>query len=300
MLTRREQYLTTREVADLLRLKERKVYDLVAHGDIPHIKATRKLLFPLDLVEAWLGRSLEFDSAAVSAVERPLVVGGSHDPLLNWALREADTGLAAAFGGSLDGLRRIANAEVILAGIHLADDGADIGQCWNVEHVRQHLANQPVVIIEWARRMQGLVVPAGNPMKLRNITNLRRRRVIGRQREAGAYVLLERLLADEAMTYSDINLIADPARTEADVAASVAEGRADTGLAIEAVARQYRLDFVPLVNERYDLVIWRRSAFEPPVQKLLALARTKAFVDYASQLGGYDVSGVGTVHYNGP
>ena len=113
-------------------------------------------------------------------------------------------------------------------------------------------------------------------------------------------MLLERLLVDRGMKLTDIALIEAPARTEADVAAAVADGRADAGLAIEAVARQYRLGFVPLVQERYDLVVWRRSAFEPPVQKLLAFARTDAFKERAKQLGGYDVTGLGTIHYNGP
>lgn len=293
-------YLTTKEVADLLRLKERKVYDLVAEGGIPCVRATGKLLFPRDLVEAWLARNLEFKGGTESLAERPPIVGGSHDPLLDWALREAETGLAVAFGGSLDGLRRMAKAEAVLAGTHLADDGVAVGDSWNVGHVRRQLAGQPVVVIEWARRMQGLIVAPDNPLQLDGIKALKRRKVIGRQREAGAFVLLERLLADQGMKLSDISLIEAPARTEADVAAAVAEGRADAGLAIEAVAKQYRAGFVPLVEERYDLVIWRRSAFEPAVQKLMEFARSEAFKDHAAQLGGYNISSLGTVHYNGP
>ena len=293
-------YLTTKEVADLLRLKERKVYDLVAEGGIPCVRATGKLLFPRDLVEAWLARNLEFKGGTESLAERPPIVGGSHDPLLDWALREAETGLAVAFGGSLDGLRRMAKAEVVLAGTHLADEGVAVGDSWNVGHVRRQLAGQPVVVIEWARRMQGLIVAPDNPLQLDGIKALKRRKVIGRQREAGAFVLLERLLADQGMKLSDISLIEAPARTEADVAAAVAEGRADAGLAIEAVAKQYRAGFVPLVEERYDLVIWRRSTFEPAVQKLMEFARSEAFKDHAAQLGGYNISSLGTVHYNGP
>lgn len=296
----RHPYLTTKEVADLLRLKERKVYDLVAEGGIPCVRATGKLLFPRDLVEAWLARNLEFKGGTESLAVRPPIVGGSHDPLLDWALREAETGLAVTFGGSLDGLRRMAKSEVVMSGSHLADDGAEVGRSWNVGHVRRQLPGQPIVVIEWARRMQGLIVAPGNPLELGGVGDLRRRKVIGRQREAGAFVLLERLLADQNMKLSDVSLIEAPARTEADVAAAVADRRADAGLAIEAVARQYRLNFVPLIEERYDLVIWRRSAFDPAMQKLLGFARSDAFKERAAQLGGYDVSGGGTVHYNGP
>ncbi|MBL8567253.1 MAG: helix-turn-helix transcriptional regulator [Hyphomicrobiaceae bacterium] len=299
-MAEKHTYLTTREVADLLRLKERKVYDLVAEGDIPFIKATGKLLFPRDLVEAWLARNLEVKSGRESLVERPPIVAGSHDPLLDWALREAETGLAVAFGGSLDGLRRMAKAEAVFTGTHLASENLPVGQSWNVEHVRRQLAGQPVVVVEFARRVQGLIVPPDNPLGLKSAASLKRRRVIGRQREAGSFVLLERLLEDAGLKLSDLALVPTPARTEADVAAAVAEGLADAGLAIDAVARQYRLGFVPLVEERYDLVVWRRSAFERPFQALMAFGRTRAFIERAAQLGGYDVSGFGTVHYNGP
>lgn len=292
-------YLTTREVADLLRLKERKVYDLVAEGAIPHIKVTGKLLFPRDLVEAWLARNLEFKDGAEGLRDRPPIACGSHDPLLDWAIRESGSGLAVSFGGSLDGLRRLGRGEATLAGSHLADDGAALGSSFNVAHVRRHLAGQPVVVIEWARRRQGLIVAPGNPLGLETARDLKRRRFVGRQREAGAYVLLERLLTEAGLGLADVAMIAAPARTESEVAAAVAGGGADAGLAIEAVARQYRLGFVPLVEERYDLVIWRRAAFEPAVQALLTFGRSATFAAQAAALGGYDVSGQGTVHYNG-
>ena len=293
-------YLTTREVADLLRLKERKVYDLVAEGDIPCVRVTGKLLFPRDLIEAWLARNLEYKPGVESLGARPPICGGSHDPLLDWALREAETGLAVSFGGSLDGLRRLAKAECVLAGMHLADEDGPLGASWNTGHVRRQLAGQPVVIIEWARRQQGLIVAPDNPLGFKTAKDLRRRRIIGRQREAGAFVLLERMLDQFNMSISDLTLLETPARTEGDVAAAVAEGRADAGLAIQAVARQYRLGFVPLVEERYDLVIWRRAFFEPALQRLLTYCRSPAFVARAKALGGYDVSRLGTVHYNGP
>lgn len=295
-----QPYLTTREVADLLRLKERKVYDLVAAGEIPYVRVTGKLLFPRDLIEAWLARNLEYKAGVESLSHRPPISAGSHDPLLDWALREAETGLAVSFGGSLDGLRRIAHGEAMMAGTHLADEEHPIGDSWNIGHVRRQLAGQPIVVLEWARRRQGLIVPRDNPLGLKTARDLKRRRVVGRQREAGAFVLLERLLSQASLKFSDLVLNETPARTEADVAAAVAEGKADAGLAIEAVARQYRLGFVPLTEERYDLVVWRRSYFEPPFQSLMKFCRTSTFIDRATALGGYDISGLGTVHYNGP
>ncbi len=84
------------------------------------------------------------------------------------------------------------------------------------------------------------------------------------------------------------------------VALAVAEAKADAGFAVETVARQHRLDFLPLFRERYDLLLWRRDAFEPPLQKLLAFCRTDAFATRAAELGGYDLTDHGQVRYNGP
>jgi excisionase family DNA binding protein len=288
-------YLTTREVAQLIRLKERKIYDLVAAREIPFVRVTGKLLFPLALIEAWLVRNAEFGRGLADVALRPPICAGSHDPLLDWSLREAHTGIAVAFGGSLDGLERFGRGQAIMAGVHLREPGED---AWNREHVRQILVGQPVVLIEWARRTQGLVVAADNPLGLKSVEDLKGRRVMGRQREAGAYVLLQALLQDAGVVLADLKLAEPPALTEADVAAAVAEGRADAGLGIASAAHQYRLGFVPLVEERYDLVLWRAAYFEEPFQKLLAFTRTKRFMDQAAALRGYDVSGLGRVHFN--
>lgn len=290
-------YLTTREVAELIRLKERKVYDLVATGAIPCVRVTGKLLFPRALVEAWLARHAEYREGVDTLLPRPNICAGSHDPLLDWALREAGTELAVKFAGSLAGLRALAQAQAQMAGLHLPEAGEE---AWNVEHVKRALPGQPVVVIEWARREQGLVVAPKNPLKLKGVANLKGRRVIGRQREAGAFVLLETLLAAAGVEIGALKLDPTPALTEADLAAAVAEGRADAGLGIAAVAHQYRLGFVPLVVERYDLAVWRAAYFDGPVQKLLAFAGSERFADRAGMLKGYDISRLGTVHYNAP
>jgi len=296
MSQRLRDYLTTREVADLIRLKERKVYDLVASGEIPFVRVTGKLLFPRPLIEAWLMRHAEFGGGLESLVRRPPICLGSHDLLLDWALREADTGIAVGFGGSLDGLERFARAEGVMAGLHVPEGEGT----WNREHVRRRLPGQPVVLIEWARRQQGLIVPAGNPASLKSAGDLAGRRVALRQARSGTFVLLERLLEAAGLEIATLDRSLPPALTQSDVALAVAEGRAEAGFGIAAVAMQYRLGFVPLAEERYDLLVWRAAYFDPPLQKLMAFTRTERFIAKAAELGGYDVGGLGRVHYNAP
>jgi putative molybdopterin biosynthesis protein len=292
-----QELLTTREVATLLRIKERKVYDLVASGEIPHVRVTGKLLFPRALIGAWLHRHSGPAETMQEPRARPDILAGSHDPLLDWSLRESGSGLATMLDGSLDGLERLARGEAVAAGIHLCDDVAN--DRWNREHVARALAGQPVVLIEWARREQGLILPPGNPGGLERPRDLAGRRLIPRQREAGSFLLLARLLERESLSLEAVDLVHPPARTEADVALAIANGQAEAGLGLAAMARQFRLAFVPLIRERFDLVVWRRAFFEPPLQRLFAFCRSARFAARADEVSGYDLSGFGTVHYNG-
>jgi excisionase family DNA binding protein len=290
-------YLTTKEVAALLRIKERKVYELVGDNAIPHSRVTGKLLFPRDMIEAWVRRHVEFREGTEGLVERPLVVAGSHDPLLDWALRESGSGLATFFDGSLSGLARLAEGGAVAAGMHVYEPDRED---WNRAHIRERIPAMPVILVEWAMRTQGLVLAPGNPHNITSIADLAGRRVIPRQREAGSRLLLEYLMNKAGLDAAAITMLDPPARSEADVALAVADGKADAGLAVETVARQYRLDFVALFRERYDLAVWRRDWFEPPLQKLQSFARAPAFAARAAELGGYDIKGLGTVRYNGP
>jgi molybdate-binding protein len=228
---------------------------------------------------------------------RPPVLAGSHDPLLEWALRQSGSELAAFFDGSLDGLGRLAAGKAIAAGLHVYEpETAD----WNRGHLERAMAGMPVVLIEWTMRVQGLVVPPGNPHGIAGVADLEGRTLIPRQEHSGSHLLLDYLMREEGLEGTRLELVEPPARSEADVALAIAEGKADAGFAVETVARQFRLGFVPLFRERYDLAVWRRDYFEPPLQKLFAFCRTSAFLQRAAELGGYDVGGLGRVHYNGP
>lgn len=281
-----ETYLTVAEVAGLLRLKERRVYALARAGTLPARRVTGRLLFARAEVEQWL-RSTDTSSA-----QPPPVLVGSHDPLLDWALRESACGIASFCDGSLDGLERLAAGEAVMAGVHLAEPGGG----WNVGHVRARLARAPVVLLEWAWRERGLIVPAGNPLAITGIAGLADRRVVARQERAGSQMLLERLIAE---TGTPPPRFTGVARSEADAALAVADGKADAAFGLACMARQFRLDFVPVLRERFDLVVDRHAYFEPPLQSLIAFCRTGACAAKAAEMGGYDLSGQFRVHHNG-
>ncbi len=290
------EFLTTRELAALLRMKERRIYELAAAGEIPCRRATGKLLFPRDEIEAWLSGD-RIRAAPGAEPQRPNVFVGSHDPLLEWALLESRSGLAALLDGSLDGLARLGRGEAVAAGIHLIEPETDD---WNRAHIEHSLGDEPVVSLEWAWRQQGLILAQRIAEEVGGLRDLRGRRFIPRQAEAGTYVLFQELLRREAMSETELELASPPARGQSDIALAIAEGKAEAGLGLACMARRFHLPFVPLTRERFELVVYRRAYFEPPFQRLLAFCRTPAFRKRAEELGGYDVSGFGTVRFNGP
>lgn len=291
------ELMTTHEVADYLRIKERKVYDLVRQGEIPCSRRSGKWLFPKALIDRWVLQGVRSTELALGPA--PAIIAGSHDPLLDWAVRESNCGLAILAGGSLDGLSRVADGEAAACGAHMRDP--DTGT-YNVPWVSRTLAARDVVVIRWARRTQGLLVAAGNPLGLTGIADLggdAKPRVGQRQPGAGSQMLLGQLLDEANIDLTRVDLIAPPARSEGDLAQLIADGKADAGVAIAAVARTHRLDFVSLATEYFDLVIRRHDYFEPPIQALLAFARSEPFAVRAAELTGYDVSEVGQVVWNG-
>jgi len=296
------ELMSTKEVADYLRVKERKVYELVRDGRIPCTKVTGKFLFPKQLIDHWLAHSTDLPPELPAPPPRraaPPVVAGSHDPLLEWALRESQCGLALMANGSLDGLKSLEAGEAQLCGMHVLDAASN---GYNVPLLKSALPQLDIVALEWAWRDQGLVLAPGNPRGIAQIADLAAKQVtvIERQPGSGSHILLLHLLERAGVPLKALRRLGKPARSESDLALAVAERKADAGLAVRAVARQYGLDFLPLARERYDLVMRRRDYFEAPVQALLAFARGERFRTRAGEMAGYDISQLGTVVYNSP
>ncbi len=286
--------LTTEEAAVYLRLSERKLYELVANGAVPCTKVTGKWLFPKSALDRWLAAGLVLP--ALAHAPAPPIVGGSHDPLLEWALRESGSQLASLPEGSEAGLQRLARGEVAAAALHLHRlDGDD--EDANLDGVAAAPGLHDAVVIAFARREQGLVVAAGNPLQLRHVADIaaKRARLALRPQGAGAQLLLLALVARAGLTLDRLAAVKPPCPTGADIAQAVRAGRADCGVATRAVALASGLDLVPLTWERFDLALRQRDYFRPGPQALFKFIRSAAFRERAVELTGYDVSAAGDV-----
>jgi len=295
------ELMTVQEVARYLRLKERKIYYLLAQEAIPCVRAGKKWLFPKDRIDSWLSsqqHKLSFDAvpAAAAFAAPAAVLVGSHDPLLEWALSEIHSPIAVKMTGAQEGLRLFGAGEAILCGTHIMEaDGR-----YNIASIREQVKLRAIVVIEWAKRQQGLIVAKNNPLNLHSLNDViaRKAKLIERQPGAGSQILLQHLLAQERIDFRRIQRLERPARNEVELAMTVFSGKADAGVGIAAAAGQLQLDFVPFLTERFDLVMTHADYFEPPIQALLQFTRRPEFAEKAEELGGYDVSALGKIHYS--
>jgi putative molybdopterin biosynthesis protein len=290
-------WLTTEEAASYLRLKERKLYELVGQGAVPCTKVSGKWLFPRGGLDRWLEAGLS-RPAGGDAVPPPPIVGGSQDSLLELAIRESGCGLALLAEGSQAGLDRLVRGEVAIAALHLhatPDDDAA-----NLAAIHAEPSLHDAVVINFARREQGLLIAPDNPIGINGLGTAiaKGARFAQRQRGAGAQLLLLSLL-ERAGVPSGRMIVADGiCATGQDLALAIRSGRADCGIAARAIAMAFGLAFLPLVWEHVDLVMRRRSYFEPATQKLLAWMRSPDMAARAKEFGGYDLSISGSVRLN--
>jgi len=289
------ELLNTDEAAAYLRLSERKLYELVASGAIPCSKVTGRWLFPKAALDRWVASGLPSSLKTVE-IPAPPVVGGSHDPLLEWALRESGCGLASLPEGSESGLRRLARREVIAAAIHLHPLQGDHARA-NVDAVAGAPGLHDAVIIGFSLREQGLVVSPGNPHGLKDVADLAHSgmRVARRQDGAGAQLLLLSLLAGAGIDPASLTVTGPDCVTGTDLADRIRLGHADCGIATRAVAQAAGMGFVSLIWERFDLVLRQRDYFLPGLSALFAFVRTERFRQRAAELGGYDLSVCGEI-----
>jgi excisionase family DNA binding protein len=287
--------LTMREAASFLRLSERSLYELARSRRVPAAQLGGKWLFPRAQLERWLAAQADGPEADPRS-DPPPIVAGSHDPLLDWAVRQSGCGLALRAGGSLEGLSALAAGEAMAAAMHLRDP--DTG-AFNEPAVLDALPRRPLVGIVWAWRSQGLILPPGNPRGIHAVADLAKPgiRVVGRQPRAGSHVLLVHLLGEAGIRLDAVRFLPDPALAEDEVAAAVQDGRADAGFGIGAEAVARGLQFVPLFRERFDLVMERRHYFCAPMQRLLGFARQPDFAARAKRLSGYEVEANGAVSF---
>jgi len=227
--------------------------------------------------------------------DRPLaVLSGSHDLALELLAEQVAPLLDVLIlpVGSLDGLVALRQGLCQVAGCHLYDSPS--GE-YNLPYVRHLFPDKPTHLVTLAHRQQGLITAAGNPKQVRGLADLMRSelRFINRIRGSGTRLWLDEHLRHAGISPEQVNGYQMEVVTHTQVAAAVRDGLADVGLGIQAVAQLAGLYFIPLFQERFDLVFRQEQADNPAVTMLMDNLCSSRFRHKVEGLRGYEIGCTG-------
>lgn len=316
-LMKGERSLTPEEVAEILKIKKNTVYELIKRGELAAYRVGRKYRIELEDVEAYKERrkapnyipintsthhlitsmpvSEGYESQA--SMQSGLVLYGQDIILdiLGHHMENKLNGLRVYRKqvGSFPGLLALYEGKADVASAHLWDSKTDT---YNIPYVRRFLPGIPTAIIHLATRMQGFYVKEGNPLKIKKWEDLTRPglRIVNREPGSGTRVLLDEKLRILGINRLSIKGYQNIEKSHTSVAIAVARDVADVGLGNQKAAMQVEgIEFIPLQQERYELVVKEEDLQKPVVQLLLSTLASSAFHKEIEGLGGYGINEIG-------
>ncbi|RCW51644.1 substrate-binding domain-containing protein [Halanaerobium sp. ST460_2HS_T2] len=232
-------------------------------------------------------------------IKNDLLLIGSHDlslDLIRNQLRKRgyNFDLKLQTVGSMAGLTALRRNESQLAGAHLLDP--ETGE-YNIKHLKDLFKGSKMVILNLVHRKQGLYLKKGNPKGISNINDLIDKDVnyVNRQRGAGTRVLFDYLLEQNDIAPVQINGYTKEEFTHIAAAAAVGRGSADAALGIRAAAEVMDVDFLPLAEEKYDLIFREEILDYPQIQDLINLIKQEEIKNKIENLGGYQCRKTGEI-----
>lgn len=299
---------TIEEVANLLKISKLTVYDLIKKEELVAYRVGRQMRVEQLELERYKQRNRTVHvqeepksiKQAIESKNHQQVVISGQDLVLDMLSKqiEAHTKFTPlrAFNGSLNSLIAMYNGECDLVSVHLYD--AETGT-YNLPYVKRILVNHPFLLIHLVCRTAGIYVQKGNPLNITGWEDLAKENVaiVNREKGAGIRVLLDEQLRRKNIKPSAIKGYLHEETSHLAVASAVASGRADAGIGIENVAQMVNVDFIPMIQEQYDLVVLKTEENLHLVEKVKAIIASEAFRSELSEMNGYDLKRIGEVIY---
>lgn len=301
--------LSTQEVADILHVSKSTIYDLIRKGEIHSYKIGRKVRFTQDDVDAYIARSrhehstqpvkrIETHSTLLTPAEKAepeLIISGQDvvlDILANY-LNHSDVNTARSYLSSFEGLLSLYEGRVHVVACHLFD-----GESYNESYVKSLLPGIPAVLVNVSYRTQGFYVQKGNPKGIKGWEDLKREdiSILNRRTGSSARILLDTQLRRMGISSAKLKGYDRIMRSHLTMAAAIAESEADLAIGTERISRQIEgIDFIPLMEERFDLVIKKDMLETPAVKKLLNILNSHGFLKEIAHFSGNDYRDLGRI-----
>lgn len=308
---------TTEEIAQLLRISKLTVYDLIKKGELPAYRVGRQMRVDAADLEAYKARAKgeyrapaslpamhvqggQRETPSPSSRLRTVIISGqdvSLDLLAN-QLERKDRAYRPlrSYAGSINSLIAMYAQEADIVSTHLYD--GDTGE-YNIPYVRRLLSGHRFVVVNLVSRWAGFYVQKGNPKKITSWEDLKRPdvRMVNREKGSGARTLIEEKLRLLGIAGNEVAGFDREEPNHLAVAGVVARKEADVGIGIERAADLVEVEFLPLVRERYDLVMLKTAENEALIQAVLDVLRSRAFHDELAAIGGYELQDTGRIVY---
>ena len=300
----KELSYTIEEVSQLLKVSKLTLYDLVKKGELPVFRVGRQMRIDSKDLELYINKHKTNQHPKVAVPHRNetkdnIVISGQDlvlDILGKHIEKNSTYKPLRSFTGSLNSLISMYNGEGDIVSLHLFD--GDTGE-YNLPYIKKILVGYPIILLNLLSRKAGFYVKKGNPLNLTSWDDLKREdvKIINREKGSGARILLDEQLRINEIPTRNINGYDHEESNHLSVASAVSTGIADVGVGIEKAAKIVGIDFVPLITERYDLVILKTTETEPLVSTIKGILSSPQFKSEVNSLGDYDTSQIGKIIY---
>lgn len=298
-----KELMNTKEVAQYLDIHEKQVYLLIKAGKIPCTRVTGKWIFPVGLIDEWIRTSaqdfLQQARKKINSIEGSLLAAGSNDPVLDMLLTAIKKdhpafNIFSTNTGSVNGLEALNTGLTDIAFAHLYDSASGD---YNTPYLKQHCPNRSPVVVNLFYRQIGFLVAKTKSKIFKGWDSLTQKSIhfVNRQKGSGIRVLLDQELNERGIASGDISGYENEVYTHFEVGLSLISGEADTGIASAAVAKILDLDFRPLVDERFDMILDKKTFFQPAIQAFIETLQSVKFKNRVEKIGSYNFMDAGRI-----
>ncbi|MFC9539409.1 substrate-binding domain-containing protein [Lysinibacillus sp. NPDC056959] len=301
-----EHSYTIEEVAQLLKVSKLTIYDLVKKGDLPVFRVGRQMRVDRTDLQSYIQKSktgttptASTTSSTPSTNNKKIIISGQDlalDLLGKYIEKKQSNKVLRSHEGSFNGVMALYNGESDIASLHLYD--GDTGD-YNTPYLKKIFVSHSYILLNLISRRAGFYVKKGNPLQIQSIDDFKTKslKLMNREKGSGARTFLDEQLRIHHISPSSIEGYNEEEMSHIDVASAVANGNANIGIGIEKISKLIDVDFIPLVRERYDVVLLKTPENQLLLETVKEILNSPDFQSEVVALGDYDVSQMGQVIY---
>lgn len=301
-----EHSYTIEEVAQLLKVSKLTIYDLVKKGELPVFRVGRQMRVDRADLQYYIqkGKSGAIPSSSTahttpSAKRKKIILSGQDvvlDLLGKYIEKKRTTKVLRSNEGSFNGVMALYNGECDIASLHLFD--GDTGD-YNTPYLKKIFVSHSYILFNLISRRAGFYVQKGNPLQIESFEDFKTKslKLINREIGSGARTLLDEQLRIHHISPSSIEGYNEEEMSHLDVASAVANGHADVGIGIEKISKLADVDFIPLIRERFDIVLLKIPENQHLIESVQEILNSEDFQAEVARLGDYDISQMGQILY---